>query len=132
MARATSSSIAAYLAALPADARRVLSQVIDAIRAGAPGADESISYGIPTFKLQGRPVVYCAAFTAHYSVYPATASLIATLGDAVAPYEYNGRGTIRFPLDQPVPRALITRITTLRAAEEAARVATRRLAAKKR
>ena len=69
---------------------------------------------------------------AHYSVYPATAALVASLGDALAPYEYNGKGTIRFPLDGPVPTALITRIARLRAAEDAARQPRRRAAAKKR
>lgn len=132
MARVTASSIESYLAALPPAAQVALSQVIAAIRKGVPGAEESISYAIPTFKLQGRPVIYCAAFTSHYSLYPATASVIAAVGAALAPGEYNGKGTIRFPLDRPVPRALITRITTLRAAEEAARMRGRRVAAKKR
>jgi uncharacterized protein YdhG (YjbR/CyaY superfamily) len=106
--------------------------VVAAIRAGLPGAAESISYGIPTFKIDGHAVLYCAAFAAHYSVYPATATLVAALGDALAPYEYNGKGTIRFPLDVAVPTALITRIARVRAAEDAARPARRRAAAKKR
>jgi len=125
-------SIDAYLAALGEAQRTALTRVVGAIRAGLPGAAESISYGIPTFKIDGRAVLYCAAFTAHYSVYPATATLVATLGDALARYEYNGKGTIRFPLDQPVPAALITRIARLRAAENAALAPPRRVAAKKR
>jgi len=110
MSRPRQSSIEAYLEAL----------------------DESISYGIPTFKVGGHAVIYCAAFSAHYSVYPATTTLVASLGDALAPYEYNGKGTIRFPLDGRVPAALITRIARLRAAENAVRLARRPTAAKKR
>jgi uncharacterized protein YdhG (YjbR/CyaY superfamily) len=132
MARAKADSIDAYIATLRPDARRPLTAVVAAIRKGVPGADESISYAIPTFKVDGRPVIYCAAYTAHYSIYPATTGLVAALGDALAPYEYNGKGTIRFRLDRPVPRALITRIAKLRAAEEAARLNTRKRAAKKR
>lgn len=132
MARVKADSIDAYVSTLPPDAGRALTEVIAAIRKGVPGAAESISYAIPTFKIDGRPVIYCAAFTAHYSIYPATASLVAALGDALAPYDYNGKGTIRFPLGRPVPRALITRIAKLRAAEEAARTSGRRVATKKR
>lgn len=117
MSRPTAPSVDAYSAA---------------ILEGLPTAVESISYAIPTFTVGARPVLYCAAFRAHYSVYPATTALITALGDALAPYEYNGTGTIRFPLTGPVPTALITRIARLRAAEEAARQRPRRAAAKKR
>ena len=132
MSRPRMPSIEAYLAALGEAQRAALTRVVGAIRAGVPGADESISYGIPTFKVDGHAVLYCAAFTAHYSVYPATSTLVAELGDALAPYEYNGKGTIRFPLDGHVPVALITRIARLRAAEDANRAPRRRVAAKKR
>ena len=125
-------SIEAYLAALGEAQRAALTRVVAAIRKGLPNAEESISYGIPTFKIDGRAVIYCAAFTGHYAVYPATTTLVAALGDALAPYEYNGKGTIRFPLDARVPAALITRIARLRAAEDAARQPRRRTAAKKR
>ena len=132
MSRPRTPSIEAYLAALGETQQTALTRVVGAIRAGLPGAEESISYGIPTFKIDGHAVLYCAAFTAHYSVYPATAALVAALGDALASYEYNGKGTIRFPLDGRVPTALITRIARLRAAEDAARPSRRRAAAKKR
>ena len=132
MAREKPDSIDAYVAGLPPQAQRAMTEALQAIRQGVPGAAETISYAVPTFKVDGRSVIYCAAFTAHYSIYPATAALVTALGDRLAPYEYNGKGTIRFPLAQPVPRALITRITKLRAAEEAARVTARRVAAKKR
>ena len=132
MSRPRMSSIEDYLAALEGPQRAALTRVLGAIRRGVPGATESITYGIPTFKIDGRAVIFCAAFTAHYSLYPATDTLVQSLGDALAPYEYNGKGTIRFPLDGRVPTTLITRIARLRAAENAARQARPRTAAKKR
>jgi len=121
MSRPRMPSIEAYLAALGEAQRAALTRVVGAIRAGVPGADESISYGIPTFKVDGHAVLYCAAFTAHYAVYPATSTLVAELGDALAPYEYNGKGTLRLPLDEPVPARLLARIAKFRVKEEAAR-----------
>jgi len=132
MRRPNPPSIEAYLAALDDSQKEALTRVVAAIRKGLPGAEESISYRIPTFKIDGHAVLYCAAFTAHYSIYPATAALVASLGDALAPYRYNGKGTIRFALDRPVPTTLITRIARLRAAEDATRQPRRRAAAKKR
>ncbi|BCS34774.1 hypothetical protein TBR22_A40000 [Luteitalea sp. TBR-22] len=131
MPRPSFDSVEAYLAALPDDSRAVLGRVFAALRKGVPGAEPVISYGIPALRAGGRVVVYCAAFTAHYSVYPATRDLVEALGDALEPYEYNGKGTIRFPLAGKVPVALLTRIGRLRAAEDAAR-GVRRLAAKKK
>lgn len=132
MSRPKAASVDAYLADLGDAQRAALTQVRVALLAGLPGAEEAISYGIPAFRVDGRVVVYCAAFTAHYSIYPATETLVQALGDALAPYDYNGKGTIRFPLAGRVPTALLTRIATLRAAEEAARQRPPRRAAKKR
>jgi uncharacterized protein YdhG (YjbR/CyaY superfamily) len=132
MNRPPIATIADYVAALGETQRTALTRAIAAIRKGLPGAAESISYRIPTFKIDGHAVLYCAAFAGHYSIYPATSALVASLGDALTPYEYNGKGTIRFALDSPVPTALITRIARLRAAEDAAREPRRRAAAKKR
>ncbi len=132
MSRAPAATVDDYVEALPERARQVLPHVIAAIRTALPGAVESISYGIPTFRVGGRPVIYCAAFAQHYSVYPATRPVIDALGDTLAPGEYNGKGTIRFPLDAAVPVRLIGRIAKLRAAEESARAMSRRTAAKKR
>ncbi len=134
MSRGSASTVDDYLASLTDLQRAALTRVIAAIRTGVPAATESISYRIPAFKVGGRAVIYCAAFREHYSVYPATAALIETLGDALSEADYNGKGTIRFRLDAPVPVRLIARIARLRAAEEAARAGTgaRRTAARKR
>jgi uncharacterized protein YdhG (YjbR/CyaY superfamily) len=65
--------------------------------------------------------VYFAGWKQHYSLYPVTTRLIAALGAALAPYEYNGKGTLRLPLDRPVPARLLARIAKFRAKEEAER-----------
>ena len=125
MSRKAPGSVDDYLATLDAPQRTALARVREAIRKGIPSAEEAISYGIPAFMVGGRSVIYCAAFKEHYSVYPATAALVEALGEALAPYEYNGKGTIRFPLDRPVPVRLVARIARLRAAEEAERQSAR-------
>ena len=121
MSRPKAPTVDAYIAGLGDAQRAAVTRVRAAIRKGIPDADESISYGIPAFKVNGRAVIYCAAFTGHYSIYPATTTLVEALGEALAPYEYNGKGTIRFPLDRPVPVRLITRIAHLRAREDTER-----------
>jgi uncharacterized protein YdhG (YjbR/CyaY superfamily) len=100
--------------------RASLQRVRDAIRRALPDAEEAISYGIPTYRVDGRAVVYFAGWKQHYSVYPASAAIVAALGADLAPYEVE-KGTIRFPLDARVPTRLIARIAKLRAAEAAQR-----------
>ena len=79
-----------------------------------------ISYRIPTYKLHGRPVLYFAGWRQHYSLYPSTDHLVAAFKDDLAPYEVN-KGTIRFPLSEPVPVKLIEGIAKFRAKEVAER-----------
>jgi uncharacterized protein YdhG (YjbR/CyaY superfamily) len=112
-------TIGEYLADFPPKTRAVLKKVRDAIRKALPGAEEAISYGIPAFKLYGRVVIYFAGWKAHYSLYPVTAGMIAEIGDTTAPYKVNDKGTIRFPLDAPVPADLIGDIARFRAQEAA-------------
>lgn len=109
-----------YLADFPPKARTVLKKVRAAIRKALPGAEETISYRIPAFKLYGRVVIYFAGWKAHYSLYPVNANLIAKLDATTAPYEVNDKGTIRFPLDAPVPTGLIGDIARFRGQEAAA------------
>lgn len=90
-----------------------------AIAKALPGAEESISYQIPAYKRGGTAVIYFAAWKQHWSLYPASAAVVAALGDALAPYKVS-KGTIRFALSQPVPATLIARIAKLRAKEVAA------------
>ncbi len=95
----------------------MLKLVRRSIRNGLPQAEESISYRIPTYKLNGRPALYFAGFTQHYSVYPANARLVAAFKKELAAYEFNGKGTLRFPLDKRVPSKLLERIARFRAQE---------------
>ncbi len=109
-----------YIAAQPAAARAALQRVRRAIKKAVPGAVESLSYGMPTYRLPVGPVLYFAGWKEHYSLYPATAGVLAAFGDELATYEVQ-KGTIRFPLAQPVPAPLIARIAKLRAKETTAR-----------
>jgi uncharacterized protein YdhG (YjbR/CyaY superfamily) len=109
-------SVDEYIAAQPEGAQRVLQRVRAVIRKATPAAEEGISYKIPTYKLRQRPVLYFAGWKRHYSLYPASADLIAALKDDLAAYQVN-KGTIRFPLSEPVPAKLIGRIARFRAKE---------------
>lgn len=119
MSRANFTSVAEYIASQPTEVRRVLRRVRSAIRKAVPKAEETISYRIPAYKLDGRTVIYFAGWKRHYSVYPATKRLVAAFKDELAPYEVNDKGTIRFPLTGPVPVTLIEAIARFRAREVA-------------
>jgi uncharacterized protein YdhG (YjbR/CyaY superfamily) len=101
-------NIDAYIAGFPKDVQALLEEVRAAIRKAAPEATEAIKYAMPTFVLNGN-LVHFGAYKRHISVYPVPT------GDAVfdkllAPYETSGKGTVQFPLDQPMPVALIEKI----------------------
>lgn len=102
-----------YLSAQPPGVRKILAKVRDAIRTAVPAAEESVSYGIPTYKLDGKPLLYFAAWKAHYAVYPASPALVKALGKALAGHAVE-KGTIRFGYDDDPPVRLITRIAKLR------------------
>ncbi|HKB14549.1 MAG TPA: DUF1801 domain-containing protein, partial [Planctomycetota bacterium] len=97
-------------------ARRALALVRRAIRKGLPDAEESTSYGMPTYGVGGQRALFFACWKRHYSLYPATARLLAAFEDDLAPYEVE-KATIRFPLWKPVPTKLIERIARFRAEE---------------
>lgn len=105
-----------YLKAQPPATRRLLRLVRQTIRKAVPQAVELVSYRMPAYKLNGRVLIYFAGWTHHYALYPATPAVIEACRDDLAAYEVT-KGTIRFPLDQPVPVDLIRRIVTIRAQE---------------
>jgi len=125
MAKTVFKSVDEYLATYPKDVRAILQRVRSTIRKAVPGAEEVISYQIPTYKLHGGYVVYFAGWKQHYSLYPATGRLVAAFKDELARYELS-KGTIRFPLSQPVPVKLIERIATFLAREAAERATAKR------
>jgi uncharacterized protein YdhG (YjbR/CyaY superfamily) len=116
MASADFKSVDEYIASQPVAAQSVLKLVRNAIRKAIPAADEVISYKIPTYKLHGGAVIYFAGWKQHYSLYPANDGILSKFNEDLAPYEVN-KGTIRFPLSQPVPVKLIERIARFRATE---------------
>ena len=109
-------SVADYIAKRPPVARRALKQLRTAIKAAAPAITERISYGIPTFELDGRYLLYIAAFKGHVSVYPVTSGMLTRYGKALAPYRA-GKGTLRFPLDAPIPIDLVAKLAKVRVHE---------------
>ena len=115
---AASPSVDEYLASLPDDRRAVMDELRRTVKAAAPDATETIAYEMPGLRLAGRLIVSYAAFTAHYSVFPASAAVVAELGEELQPY-LTGKGTIRFPADAPLPLSLIGRIVAVRRAEVA-------------
>jgi len=130
-ARTDFKSVDDYIAKHPEDVQVILQRVRSTIRKAVPGAEEVISYQIPAYKLHGGSVVYFAGWKQHYSLYPANDRLVAAFKGDLAPYEIS-KGTIRFPLAQPVPVKLIGRIAKFLAAEAAARARTKREGSKKR
>ena len=114
MAKKRFASVSEYIASKPPDARAALERVRKAIRKGVPKADEGLSYQIPTYTLNGVPVLYFAGWKAHYSLFPATDAVFAAFKRELAPYE-RSKGTLRLPLSEPVPASLIERIARFRA-----------------
>ena len=116
MAKTDFRSVDEYIATHPEDVQAILQRVRRAIRTAIPGAEEAISYQIPTYRLHGGAVIYFAGWKRHYSIYPASGALVEAFQEDLAPYEVR-KGTIRFPLSQPVPVKLIERIARFRAKE---------------
>ena len=120
MAKTDFHSVDEYIATQPAERQPALQRVRRSIRKALPEAEEGISYQIPAYKLDGSPVLYFAGWKEHFSLYPATGRLVEEFGDELERYVVS-KGTIRFPLSQPVPVRLIERIAKFRAQENSSR-----------
>jgi uncharacterized protein YdhG (YjbR/CyaY superfamily) len=115
----------AYIAKHPREVQKLLKAIRLAVRKVAPDAEESISYGIPTFKLAGKPLIYFAAHKEHIGMYPMTGAVREKFEKELAKYD-GSKGTVRFPLDAPLPLAFITRVVRFRAKEIQAKSGKRR------
>ena len=107
-----------YIAGFPQDVQKILEKIRLTIRRAAPAAEETIKYKMPTFMLKGN-LVYFAAFKNHIGFYPPTSGS-ATLNKQLSVYEGPKR-SLRFPLDEPIPYALIGKIVKVRVRENLAK-----------
>lgn len=103
-----------YIGAFPRNIQGILEKMRQAIRESAPDAEETISYQMPAFRLNGN-LVYFAAFEDHIGFYP-TSSPMEAFKKELSPYE-TSKGTIRFPFDKPIPFGLIKKIVKYRVKE---------------
>jgi uncharacterized protein YdhG (YjbR/CyaY superfamily) len=108
-----------YLAGVSADKRAALEKLRAVIRSIVPGAEECISYGLPTFR-RGRMLVAFGAASRHCSFFPLSSAALIAHADDLASYD-TGPGTIRFQPDRPLPVALVRKLIKTRMAENAAR-----------
>ena len=113
------STIDEYIKNLPKDVRSILEKIRQTIKKAAPGAEETISYQIPTFKLNGNYLIYFAGFRNHVSLYPAPRG-IEVFKEELSLYK-GGKGTVQFPLDKPIPYDLVRRIVKFRVKESLAK-----------
>src|SRR3990172_4163121 len=112
-----------YIAGFPSDVQEILEKIRTTIRKAAPGAEETISYRIPTFTLHGN-LIHFAAYKQHIRLYPAPRG-VEQFKEELTAYE-GGKGTIRFPLDKPIPFRLISKIVKHRVKTNLARADARR------
>lgn len=108
-------TVDAYIASYPDNVQIVLKQVRALIIENAPGADETIAYGMPAYKTNGKPLVYFAGFKKHLGLY-ATPTGHTEFAAQLSAYK-QGKGSVQFPFHQPIPYDLIKRIITFRVQE---------------
>jgi uncharacterized protein YdhG (YjbR/CyaY superfamily) len=108
-----------YIETFPLSTQKILKQVRTTIKKAAPKAEETISYGMPAFTLNGH-LVYFAGFKNHIGLY-ALPSGHAAFKKELAQYK-QGKGSVQFPIDEPMPLALITKIVKFRVKENLAKV----------
>jgi len=112
MSRRQFKTVDEFIASFPKSVRDVLEELRRVIRESAPGAEETISYGIPTFDLNGRHLVHFSAYKHHVGFYP-TSSGIEAFKKELSSFK-TSRGTVQFPLDKPIPFDLVRKIVRFR------------------
>ena len=105
-----------YIARFPADTQEILEQIRATIKKVVPEAEETISYGIPTFNLKGTYLIYFAAYKKHIGFYPVPSG-IDEIDKEFASYKTSGKGTIQFPLNKPMPLDLIIKLVKFKVKE---------------
>jgi uncharacterized protein YdhG (YjbR/CyaY superfamily) len=105
----------AYIASFPKETQQLLNQVRTAIKEAAPKAEELISYSMPAYKLNGRPLVYFAGYEHHIGFYP-TPAAIESFRKELSAYK-SAKGSVQFPLDKPMPVTLIKKMVKYKVAE---------------
>jgi uncharacterized protein YdhG (YjbR/CyaY superfamily) len=118
--KAKPKTIDEYLATLSQDKRSALEVLRRTIKSAAPKADECISYGLAAFRLDGKPLVAFGASANHCAFYPMSSSTVAAHKDELEGYE-TSKGTIRFPVNKPLPATLVRKLVKARIAEQEAR-----------
>jgi uncharacterized protein YdhG (YjbR/CyaY superfamily) len=114
--RSTTGTVDEYIAAFPPETRKVLEELRALVRATAPGVTERISYAIPGFDLHGHQLVFFAGWKKHVGLYPISARVSEAFGEELASYK-SDKGSVQFPLGQPLPMELIRRIVRFRVDE---------------
>jgi uncharacterized protein YdhG (YjbR/CyaY superfamily) len=105
-----------YLATVSADKRTALERLRQTIKAAAPEAEEGFSYGLPAFRLNGKPLAAFAATANHCAFYPMSGRIVEAHQDDLAAYE-TSKGTIRFPANKPLPARLVRKLIKARIKE---------------
>jgi uncharacterized protein YdhG (YjbR/CyaY superfamily) len=109
--------IDAYLAALPADQQEALQRLRAQIRGLLPDADETISYGLPAFTLNGRAAVWFAGWKNHCTIYPLPATFLAAHAEELKGYRRTTKGSLHFTTDAPLAEALVEEFVRARVAD---------------
>lgn len=109
----TTAEVEAFLADVPEPQQTTLRSVRDSLRRALPQAEETIYYGVPAFKVAGKGVAGYAAATRHCAYYPMSGWVLTQLAEELDGYDW-GKGTLRFPVDVPLPDALVDRLVEVR------------------
>ena len=111
----TIKSIDEYIGAFPPDIQKILTQIRQIIQKEAPNVEESIAYGMTAYKINGKPLVYFAVFKNHIGLYP-TPQGIEFFNKELSKYKH-AKGSVQFPINEPIPLDLINKIVKFRAQE---------------